>query len=197
MPDRVRIGVVGTGIGVTHVEVLRQVPGAEVVAICSAQLERARAVAERFSIPRATDNYRELLGPDVDALVLATPPALHAPMGLQALAVGKHLLCEKPLAASLDEARALRDAARAAGVVHMVNFQLRFAPGYARAHELLRDGYLGRLALADARIAINPVDYLRAPFASGSKVAWFTDAAQTGGLLGSSAGPHLADLLLW
>ena len=197
MTQPVRVAVVGTGIGVTHIEVLRQVPGAEVVAVCSAQPERARSVAERFGIPRATADYRELLGPDVDALVLATPPALHAPIGLDALAAGKHLFCEKPLAATLAGARALRDAARAAGVVHMVNYQLRFAPAFARAHELAGDGYLGRLTVADARISINPVDYLRAPFASGSKVAWFTDAAQAGGLLGSSAGPHLADLLLW
>jgi predicted dehydrogenase len=154
-------------------------------------------VAERFGIPRATTDYRELLGPDVDALVLATPPGLHAPMGLDALAAGKHLLCEKPLAADLTGARALRDAAHAAGVVHMVNHQLRFAPAFARAHELAGDGYLGRLTVADARISANPIDYLHAPWASGSKAAWFTDAAQSGGLLGGSAGPHLVDLLLW
>jgi predicted dehydrogenase len=197
MTNLVRVAVVGTGIGVTHIEVLREVPGAEVVAVCSAQLERARAVAERFGIPRATADYRDLLGPDVDALVVATPPALHAPIGLEALAAGKHLFCEKPLAANLHEARALRDAAHAAGVIHVVNYQLRFAPPFARAHELIGDGYLGRLMIADARVSINPVDYLHAPWASGSKVDWFTDATQSGGLLGGSAGPHLVDLLLW
>src|SRR3712207_5564590 len=105
MTQPIRVGVVGTGIGVTHIEVLRDVPGVEVVAVCSAQVERARAVAERFGIPRATADYRDLLGPDVDALVLATPPALHAPLGLDALAAGKHLFCEKPLAADLAGAR--------------------------------------------------------------------------------------------
>src|SRR5918997_1057273 len=197
MTQPIRVGVVGTGIGVTHIEVLRDVPGVEVVAVCSAQVERACAVAERFGIPRATADCSDLLGPDVDALVLATPPALHAPLGLDALAAGKHLFCEKPLAANLHEARALRDAAHAAGVVHMVNFQMRFAAAFARAHELAHDGYLGRLTLADARISINPVDYLRAPFASSRKIAWSPAGGQPGGLLGSSAGPHRADLLLW
>ncbi len=197
MTQPVRVGVIGTGIGVTHIEVLREVPGAEVVAVCSAQVAHARSVAERFGIPRATADYRDLLGPDVDAVVLATPPALHAPMGLDALAAGKHLFCEKPLAANLAGARALRDAAHAAGVVHVVNYQLRFAPPFARAHELIGDGYLGRLTVADVRISANPVDYLHASWASSSKVDWFTDATQSGGLLVGSAGPHLADLLVW
>ncbi|HET8631063.1 MAG TPA: Gfo/Idh/MocA family oxidoreductase [Thermomicrobiales bacterium] len=197
MAETVRVGVIGTGIGVAHVEALRRVPGAAVVAICSAQRARAEAVAARFGLPRATDDYRDLLGPDVDAVVVAAPPALHAPLVRDALAAGKHVFCEKPLAASLAEARALRDAARAAGVVHMVNFQLRFAAPYARAHELMEEDYLGPLAVADARMIINPVDYLRSADYSDSKAGWFTDAARAGGLLASSAGPHLADLLLW
>src|SRR5207248_5257235 len=91
-------------------------------AICSAGAARAEAVAGRFGVPRATDDYRDLIGPGIDAVVIATPPAQHARMGLDAIAAGKHVLCEKPLAASLAEARALRDGARAAGVVHVVNY---------------------------------------------------------------------------
>ena len=197
MADVVRVGVIGTGIGVAHVQALQEVPGAAVAAICSAQGARAEEVAGRFGVPRATDDYRDLLGPGIDAVVIATPPALHARMGLDAIAAGKHVLCEKPLAASLAEARALRDAVHRAGVIHVVNFQLRFAAPYARAAELARGGYLGRLAVADARISINPVDYLRGPDWSPSKAAWFTDAAQAGGLLVGSAGPHLVDLLAW
>ena len=197
MAEAVRIGVVGTGIGVEHVRVFHGVAHAEVVAVCSAQRQRARSVADRFGVPVATDDWRDLLGPDVDALVVATPPALHARIALDAIAAGKHVFVEKPLAASLDEARAMRDAAHAAGVVHMVNFQLRFAALYARAKALVDDGYLGGLAVADARMSLNPVDYLRSSEWSTSKAAWFTDAAQRGGFLGSSAGPHLADLLLW
>lgn len=197
MPETVRVGVIGTGIGVAHIEALRQTPGAEVVAVCSAQAARAQAVAARFNIPRATDDYHELLDAAVDAVVIATPPALHARQGLDAIAAGKHVFCEKPLATSLDEARALRDAARQAGIVHAINFQMRFTPPFARAAELVRDGYLGRLVVADARITMNPIDYLQSPHWSTSKAGWFTDAEQAGGLLAGSAGPHLIDLLLW
>src|SRR5262245_2222238 len=93
--DSVRVGVIGTGIGVAHIEALRQVPGAEVAAVCSAQRARAAAIAARFGVPRATDDYRELLSAGLDAVVLATPPTLHAPMALAALAVGLHVVCEK------------------------------------------------------------------------------------------------------
>ena len=194
--DVLRVGVVGTGIGAVHVEVFGSVPGVEVAGVCSAQLARAEALASKHGVPFATDDYRALLE-RVDALVIATPPVLHAPMGLAAIAAGKHVFCEKPLADSLAAARALRDAARTAGVVHMVNLQLRSAPEYAHAARLVGEGYIGRLAVADVRINMNPVDYLRTSLWSDSKAAWFTDAAQAGGLLASSAGPHMLDLLLW
>lgn len=199
MTDMIRIGVIGTGMGAQHVALFGKLKSVEVAAVCSARLERAQAVAERFGVPRATDDYRELLEPDagIDALVVATPPALHAPICLAAIAAGKHLFCEKPLASTLEEAVRMRDAAQAAGVVHMVNFQMRFARTHRRAHELIEEGYLGRLAMADIRISMNPADYLQAPLWSGSKAGWFTDQAQSGGLLFSSAGPHAADLIRW
>jgi predicted dehydrogenase len=197
MAAEVRVGVIGTGIGVAHIEALQQVDGVRVAAICSAQEARAAAVAGRFGIPRATTDYRDLLGADIDAIVIATPPALHLAMGRDAFAAGKHVLCEKPLAASLDEARALRDAARESGRVQMVNYNMRFAAPYAQARALIDEGYLGDLALADARITMNPIDYLRSPNWSDSKSGWFTDASQGGGILAGSAGPHLVDFLLW
>ena len=197
MSTDVRVGVIGTGIGVAHIEALRQVPGVAVAAVCSAQQSRADEVAARFAIPLATTDHRALLDAPIDAVVIATPPALHVPMGLDAIAAGKHLFCEKPVAVTLDEARGLRDAARGAGVVHMLNHQQRFMASYAHAKELADGGYLGDLAMADARMVFNPVDYLHAPGWSTSKAGWFTDAAQGGGVLSGSAGPHLVDLLLW
>lgn len=197
MTTPIRVGVIGTGVGVAHIEAFRQVPGVTIAAVCSAREGRAREIAARFAIPLATADYRDLLRADLDTVVIATPPALHLQMGLDALAAGKHLLCEKPLALTLDEATTLRDAARAAGVTHMINHHMRFNAPFARVKELTDAGYLGQLALADARIATNPIDYLRSSGWSDSKAAWFTDAAQRGGLMVGSAGPHLADFLLW
>jgi UDP-2-acetamido-3-amino-2,3-dideoxy-glucuronate N-acetyltransferase len=104
--------------------------------ICDRDEARLQTLGSRHgcrTTVSAADIWRDA---SIDAVAIATPPALHARMGLDAIAAGKHVLCEKPLAASLAEARALRDAARAAGVVHVVNFQLRFAAPYARAAEL-------------------------------------------------------------
>src|SRR5688572_18247636 len=89
MTATVRVGVIGTGVGVLHIEALQQVPGAVVTAVCSARATRAQEIAARFDIPLATDDYRDVLAADVDAVVIATPPALHLPMGLDALAAGK------------------------------------------------------------------------------------------------------------
>src|SRR4029079_7500636 len=78
-----RVGVVGTGIGAMHVEIFGRVPGVEVTGVCSAQLTRAQALAGKHNVPFATDDYAALLE-RVDAVVIATPPGLHAPMGLAA-----------------------------------------------------------------------------------------------------------------
>jgi predicted dehydrogenase len=118
-------------------------------------------------------------------------------MAMQAIAAGKHVLCEKPMAASLAEARAMRDALNAAGLVGMLNFQIRFAPSFAEARRLHEAGRLGRITMIDSRMLLNPIAYLRIPDWSSSKVAWFTDAARAGGVLASSAGPHLIDFALW
>jgi predicted dehydrogenase len=193
----VRVGIIGTGIGVEHIKAFRQTPGAVITAVCSAQRERAEATAQQFGIPRATTNYRDLLGMDVDAVVITSPPALHHQMALDAIAAGKHVFCEKPLAATLAEAVEMRDAAKAAGIVHMINHQTRFGATYMQARRLIDAGYLGTPTLADARITMNPADYLRGPMWSTSKAQWFVDGTQGGGILAGSAGPHLFDLLRW
>jgi predicted dehydrogenase len=195
--NTVRIGIIGTGIGAEHIRAFQQAPGAVVTAVCSAQRERAEAVARQFSIPRATTDYRDLLDREVDAVVITTPPALHRRMALDAIAAGKHVFCEKPLAATLADAVVMRDAAEAAGIVHMINHQTRFGATYRETRRLIDAGYLGTPTLADARVNLNPADYLRGSMWSTSKAGWFVDRAQGGGILAGSAGPHLFDLLRW
>ncbi len=194
---KLRVGVIGTGIGAQHVADLERIPGVVVAGVCSAQQARAEAVAAKHGVALATDDYRRLLEADIDAVVIATPPALHAPMTLAAVERGIHVLCEKPLAATGSEARTMRDAAHAAGIVHAVNHQARFARTFRRAKVLAAEGYLGNLAVADSQIFFNPVSYLRSPAGSESKSSWYTDHAKSGGMLASAAGPHQIDLLQW
>lgn len=195
--NTVHVGVIGTGIGAEHIKAFSETPGAVVSAVCSAQGERAEMMARQHGIPCATTDYRDLLDAAIDAVVITTPPALHRQMALDAIAAGKHVFCEKPLAATLAEAVEMRNAAEAAGIVHMINHQTRFGATYAETRRLIEAGYLGTPTLADARISMNPADYLRGPMWSTSKAGWFADGAQGGGILAGSAGPHLFDLLRW
>ena len=101
----VRVGVIGVGFG-TAVQIPGfQDEGIEVVAVCSRRLERARKAAEDFNIPYYFDDYMELIvRDDIDAVSIVTPPALHYPITMAALAAGKHVLCEKPFALNAKEA---------------------------------------------------------------------------------------------
>lgn len=195
--DNIRIGVIGTGFGVQHVEFFRQIAGVEVTAIASAQEARARDALERYGIPFATGNYQELFD-HTDAVVIVSPPQLHAQMALDAIARSQHVFCEKPLAATLAQARLMRDAAaNAPGIVCMTNFQQRFTAHFGEAARRVSNGSLGTLVMADMRVTSNPVDYISAAVWSDSKSGWFARADQGGGLLASSVGPHLIDLLAW
>ena len=132
-----RIGLIGTGfIGRSHAIALSAVgtvfddvepPVLELVA--DVDEPRAAAARRALGFRRATSDWRSLIAdPDVDIVDVCTPNHLHREMVLTALAAGKHVYCEKPLAFNLKDARDMLDAARKAGVVHMVNFNYRVVP---------------------------------------------------------------------
>ena len=197
MTTPIRIGVIGTGIGATHIKVFHHLDGVEVVAVASADRQRAVNAAAQYGIRLATDDYRALIASDVDAVVISTPPALHREMVVAAATAGKHVFCEKPLSLTFSDAVAMIDAVSQAGIVDLINFHLRFAPGFSTAHRLLEAGKIGQITNIDASVTVNPIDYVNASWGSDSKLGWFTDPAHGGGLLRSSAGPHLVDLILW
>src|SRR5258706_16465539 len=98
MTGKTRIAVVGTNIGCTlHVRALRAA-GFEVTALVGRDPGRTRAKADHFGIPQALTSVDAAIDGDIDAIVIATPPETHHGFTLQALAAGKHVLCEKPLA---------------------------------------------------------------------------------------------------
>ncbi|HUG65760.1 MAG TPA: Gfo/Idh/MocA family oxidoreductase [Gaiellaceae bacterium] len=135
-----KAAVVGTGfIGVVHVDALRRL-GVEVVGVAGSTKERAEAKG----IALAYDSYEELLADDrVDVVHVTTPNHLHHAQVRSALAAGKHVVCEKPLAVTSEESAELLDLAVRAGVVHCTNFHNRFYSIVQDAHERVRAGELG------------------------------------------------------
>ncbi|HEY8497963.1 MAG TPA: Gfo/Idh/MocA family oxidoreductase, partial [Limnochordales bacterium] len=144
---RIRAGVCGMGfIGPAHVEALRRVEGVDVVAISTREPGRGRAVAERFGVPRVYDAHEALVDdPSIDVVHICTGNRLHAPLVRRAVAAGKHVICEKPLATSLEEARDLQRLAADSRGVYAVNYQYRYYPMIQQARWMVRQGALGRL----------------------------------------------------
>lgn len=136
----IRAGVVGTGfIGVVHVDALRRL-GVEVVGVVGSTPERAAAKR----VAPVVESYEALLADDrVDVVHLTTPNHLHYPQVKQALEAGKHVVCEKPLALTSDETAELVELARASGLVHCTNFNIRFYPVVQEARERVHAGEIG------------------------------------------------------
>ena len=147
--ERVNVGIIGAGfIGHLHAEAFTHVPNAEVVAIASPSPERGRALADQFGIPHHFTDYREMLQrDDLDMVTIGVPNDLHAQVCIDAARAGKHVVCEKPLCLTLEEADAVIAAGREAGVKMMYAEELLFAPKYVRAKQLVDEGALGDVVI--------------------------------------------------
>lgn len=120
----------------------------ELVAVASRSGKRARDYAAQWSIPRSYGSYENLLtDPDVDVVYVPLPNHLHATWAIRAAEAGKHVLCEKPLALTVDEVDAIADAAADAGVVVAEAFMYRHHPRTLRIRELVADGALGNVQM--------------------------------------------------
>jgi predicted dehydrogenase len=153
--DRVGFGVIGAGLfGENHALVYSRLPGVELVAVCDQNEARAREVAERYGARTYYTDYAQLLAePDITAVSIATPDFAHSEIALAAAQAGKHILCEKPLATTVEEAQSIVDAAARAGVKLMVDFHNRVNPPFVAARDSVRDGAIGTPSYAYARLS--------------------------------------------
>lgn len=140
----IQSAVVGTGfMGPAHVEALRRL-GVPVVGILGSTPEKSRAAAERLGLPKAYHHFEELLAdPAVNTVHLTTPNRFHFAEAKAALAAGKHVLCEKPLAMNTTESAELVRLAAQSGLAAGVNYNIRFYPLCLEARERVRSGDLG------------------------------------------------------
>jgi len=144
---KIRVGVIGCGSIAQHRHLPEyQVnPNVELVAVCDINQERALEVAEKYGVLSYT-SYEELLkSAEVDAVSVCTPNYLHAPITIAALEAGLHVLCEKPMATSKEEAEAMIGAAEKNGKKLMIGHNQRFVPSHQKARQLIANGEVGRI----------------------------------------------------
>jgi predicted dehydrogenase len=142
---RIGMGLVGPGfVGAHHIDAVRRLGFVDVVAIAASSEASARRKADALGVPTAYGSYDALVAdPAVQVVHNTTPNYMHGPVILAALAKGKHVVSDKPLATTSDEARRLLDAATAAGVVHAVTFNYRGNPLVQQAREMIANGDIG------------------------------------------------------
>jgi predicted dehydrogenase len=155
MPNTLNVAIVGCGIGNSHALAYRNLPDHyRLAAICDIDTAKAQEFAAKHEIPQVIGNFDELCANDeIDIIDICTPPHLHLPQALQALAVGKHAVVEKPLAGSIRDADELIAAEAASGKRLMPIFQYRWGHGLQKLKHLIDTGVAGRAYLSTVETA--------------------------------------------
>lgn len=183
-----KLGFLGLGwIGRRRLEAIANAQVAEIAAIADPMpeaLERSKSLVPKAE---AVGSLHEMLGMDLDGVVIATPSALHADQALEALEHGKAVFCQKPLGRNADEVRSIVEAAHLADRLLGVDLSYRHIRGMAAIRDLIQSGALGHVFAVDL-IFHN---------AYGPDKAWFYDPVLSGGGCVTDLGIHLVDLLLW
>jgi predicted dehydrogenase len=187
-----RLGVIGVGhvAQTNHLPALKKRRDAEVVAICDDDADKVRLVAQHFGIPRtATDSEKLLRSDDIDAVIVATPNHLHAPMTIAALGYGKHVLCEKPPARNATEAAQIAEAAGRGDRVLMYGMNKRFQSDVQVLRQYMARGEFGKIFYAKTGWLRRRGD-ARGP-------AWYDNKLSAGGGVLMDLGVQMLDLTLW
>lgn len=187
---KVRVGVVGTGIGRLHIQGYRQLKTADVIAVADLDRDRAESVAREYGIPRVFTGYQGLLEMDeIDAVSVCTPNCLHSEITVAALRAGKHVLCEKPLAVTVAEGKEMVEAARKSGKKLMIALNQRFKADNVLIKRHIDSGVLGE-------VYFGTTGWIRrkcGPVMGG----WFINRSMSGGGPVIDLGVHMLDLALW
>ena len=187
--SKVKVGVIGLGMGSAHLKCYSECQGAEIVAICD--LDEAKLDSTREHYPQAatfTDYERMLAMPGLDAVSVALPNFLHAPVTIAALKAGKHVLCEKPMAMNAAEAQEMKSVAEKEGKILMMHFNMRYGPLGHSLKPLVDAGMLGEVYHVVTY-------YIRRD--GYPKRGWFGQKDKSGGGPLVDLGVHRLDLAMW
>ena len=191
MSQKIKWGVIGCG-GIaarrTIPEFKQMVANAELVSVMDLNPQRAREVAAQFSVPHWCASEPELLAQDLQAVYIATPPHVHCRQTVQAAQAGKHVLCEKPIAITVDEVDQMEAACLKSGVKFMLAWCMRHNVYHQKARELVQAGALGKMVMGRAQLTC------WYPPIPG---AWRQDISLSHGGALLDMGTHCLDLLEW
>lgn len=184
--NKLRMGLIGAGniAQSAHLPAYAKLDDVEVVAIADWNLERAKSAAARFGIPHAYASVEELLAAeDIDAVDICVWNRSHSDVAIAAAKAGKHVLCEKPLASSLDNAYALEKAVKEAGVTFMLAVPRRYQNDVQLLAGMVSRGELGEVYYGKTAMIRR----------RGTPVGWFTDTRKSGGGPALDIGVHCID----
>jgi xylose dehydrogenase (NAD/NADP) len=163
MASKLRWGIIGNALigRKCMLPAIAKTPGCIIHALATSRPHEAAELVTQYGIARLYEDYRDLLvDPEVDAVYLPLPNHLHLPVTLAAVAAGKHVLCEKPLAGNASQARTMADAAAAAEVVLMEAMMYRFHPRSRRVKALVDEGAIGAAKLVRATFCFSMDEHL-------------------------------------
>jgi len=174
--DPIRFGVIGAGLwGEVHAEIYSSHPYTTLAAVCDRDSKRAKQVAERYGAEQVYTDFRDLVAdPGIDAVAVVTPDFAHRDPILAAAEAGKHIITEKPLATTVEDAEVIAEAVRSAGITFMIDFHARWNPPIVIARQNIAEGKLGSIVSAYFRLNDTisvPTEMLS--WAEKSSILWF------------------------
>jgi predicted dehydrogenase len=184
----IKVGIIGSGfIAGVHCDAIAQLQEARVTAHCDTDVDRGRAFARERKIEQSFPDHRQMLKEAaIDAVVLGVPNCLHAGIGVDAARAGKHIICEKPLCLTLDEADRMLAAAKEAGVLLCYAEELCYIPKFVRAKELVDAGSIGDV------YRVSQTEKHEGPYSQ-----WFWEVEQAGGGILMDMGCHSIEFARW
>ena len=180
---RLRVGIIGCGeIAVHHAKGIHGANNAEIGMVMDVVPDLAKDLGEKYNVPYTTDIDALLNQKDIDAVYIATPHHLHAPLTVKAVRAGKHVMVEKPMAVNLTQAKEMIDECRKAEVVLSVCFVLRYLASTIKARELIQREAIGKvIAIETLAMAEKPASYWQGGYTGRAKSDWRTSKDKSGG----------------
>jgi predicted dehydrogenase len=195
MADKVGVAVVGVGFvgGQAHVPSFKKIEGSELIALGATTEKRVKPLAEQYGVKYYLDYDKLLEDPKIQAVALAVPTPMHFDLAMKAMKRGKHVLCEMPLAPTIDKVKELQKTAEKNKVILMPILQFRFAPIYTKTKEMIESGLIGKPVAFHFREFI-PASSIAEQWPAGS---WAWNIEKSGGYPDFTLSVWSIDMFRW